>query len=303
MSTVEPDVSSRPSAIGIWLEASRPKTLWAAVAPVSIAAAMAKHAECFRWDAALLCLLGALSVQIGTNFVNDYCDFKKGADSDKRQGPKRACAAGWVTPKIMLIASAIAFGVTLAAGTALTAIAGWYLMVVTILGILSGIAYTAGPYPLGYNGLGDLFAFIFFGPVAVAATWYAQAGTLPTNVWIAGLAPGCLSVAMISVNNLRDADEDRGTGKHTLAVIFGKNFARFEYLAAMTLTAVVPIVLVMRTKAHAFALMAAAVWFPGVFATQILFKVEGPALNRILAATGMMMLLYTILFSVGWLVG
>ena len=123
---------------------------------------MAKSAGVFRWDASLLCLIGALSVQIGTNFVNDYCDFVNGADGENRQGPKRACAAGWVSPKTMLIASVIAFGVTLAAGVGLTAIAGWYLMVVTVLGILSGIAYTAGPFPLGYNGLGDLFAFIFF---------------------------------------------------------------------------------------------------------------------------------------------
>ena len=300
------NATATPPADGtvkIWFDAARPKTLSAAVAPVMMAAAMAHDAGVFAWPATLLCLLAAVSVQIGTNFVNDYCDFCKGADTADRHGPVRACAAGLVTPIAMRNASILAFAVTLAAGIGLTIIAGWPFLPITILGILCGAAYTAGPFPLGYNGLGDLFAFLFFGPVAVMATWYSQAGTLPTDLWLAGLAPGCYSVALIAVNNLRDADEDRTTGKRTLAVLLGKNFARFEYAACIIVAAVIPVILVLRTEGHVFAALAATLAIPGLVAARLLFQLKGKQLNRILAATGAMMLMHAIVFSCGWIVG
>jgi 1,4-dihydroxy-2-naphthoate octaprenyltransferase len=299
----EEEAEDPPGALQIWLDASRPKTLSAAVAPVLVGAAMAFEAGSFDWLASMLCLAAALSVQVGTNFINDYCDFQKGADTAARHGPQRACAAGLVAPATMLRASLMAFSVTLAAGGGLAWLAGWEFMAIAVLGVFCGAAYTAGPFPLGYNGLGDLFAFLFFGPVAVAATWYSQVGTLPVDVWVASLAPGCYSIALISVNNLRDADEDSGTGKRTLAVLFGKNFARIEYVIATLIACAAPIVLVIRTERHVFAALAAVMIIPGLAAMKLVFKAQGRQLNRVLAATGAMMLMHAVVFSIGWVIG
>lgn len=290
------------SRFGIWILAARPKTLWAAVSPVIIGTVMAYDRGRAWWPAAAAALFGAVMIQIGTNFANDYYDCKKGVDGDGRLGPLRATQAGLVSPAAMKRATFIAFSLACAVGIYLFLRAGWPVLVICALSVLSGILYTAGPYPLGYIGLGDLFVLVFFGPVAVGGTYYVQALDVDMVVVLAGLAPGLLSVAILTVNNLRDIDGDRAAGKKTLAVRFGRSFARREYLFSVVLASSVPILLHLRTGEHLysfFTLLVPAAALPAfrtVFATT-----DGPLLNNALAATGRLLLLYSILFSAGWL--
>jgi 1,4-dihydroxy-2-naphthoate octaprenyltransferase len=290
------------SPLKVWIAASRPKTLWAGITPVALACAFCASDRMFDPLPALACLIGAMSVQVGTNFVNDYCDFVKGTDNAERIGPLRVMAAGLVSRKAMLRAIVLTYGVTLLCGLYLWQVSNHWLMVITVLGIISGIAYTAGPFPLGYNGLGDLFAFVFFGPVAVMATYYVQAGDLTEVITIVGIAPGAFSVAMITVNNLRDVDGDKASGKRTLAVLLGRTFAKAEYIVAILVACAIPPITVVMSGGHHAALASLLLI---VFAIKpirsVLTCTDGPALNEALAATGKLMLIHTILYGGGWL--
>lgn len=291
------------AGITVWLAASRPKTLWAAGAPVVIAAAMAAEAQALHWPALIACFLGAVCIQIGTNFANDYFDFVKGTDTEERIGPTRATAAGLVSPRAMRNATIIAFALALIPGAYIIARGGWPFALIGVLSIASGVLYTGGPKPLGYIGLGDIFVFVFFGPVAVAGTYYLQAFSVTPHVWIASLAPGLLSVALLTVNNLRDADTDVKTGKRTLAVRFGKGFAKLEYFAAVLLAVfVVPLYLYSATgklTLAAVAMIATAIVTPAI---RVVFTYRDPAmLNGVLARTGLLLLVYSVLFAVAWL--
>ncbi|OHE82967.1 MAG: 1,4-dihydroxy-2-naphthoate octaprenyltransferase, partial [Verrucomicrobia bacterium RIFCSPLOWO2_12_FULL_64_8] len=206
----------------IWLSAARPRTLPAAIAPVIVGSAFAWRAGAFDGRAAGICLAFALLVQIGTNFANDYYDFLKGADSAKRVGPRRAVAAGLVEPAVMKRAMILTFGLAFVVGSSLIAWGGWWLVAIGLASIVSGVAYTGGPWPLGYLGLGDLFVFVFFGLVAVGATFYVQAGQVSNDVLHAAAAVGALVTNILLVNNYRDAETDAAAGKRTLVVRFGK---------------------------------------------------------------------------------
>ena len=201
------------SRVQIWIMAARPKTLWAAVAPVAMGIAMAADAGGMHIPAALAALFGAVMIQIGTNLANDYFDYRKGTDQPGRLGPTRVTQAGLVTPHAMRIAITVTFSLAVVAGAYLVWRGGWPIVAVGLLSILFGFLYTAGPYPLGYNGLGDIFVLIFFGPVAVGGTYYVQTLDINTAVLIAGLAPGLFSVAILTVNNLRDIGTDAEAGK------------------------------------------------------------------------------------------
>lgn len=290
-----------PPLFGIWFSAARPKTLWAGISPVIIGTAMAVDAGKFHLVSAIICLLVALSIQIGTNFANDYFDFVKGCDTGKRKGPTRATQAGLVTPLAMKTAFIGTMALNALLGLSLFHRAGWPIIVIAVLSIASGILYTGGPFPLGYNGLGDIFALIFFGPVALGGTYYVQALEVNSSVLVAGLAPGLFSVAMLTVNNLRDVDEDREAGKRTLAVIFGITFARFEYLTAIVFACIIPSILFIINRHNPYALISSVV---ALFAIPIIITVftrtDGPALNRVLASTGKLLLVYSIVFSAGW---
>jgi 1,4-dihydroxy-2-naphthoate octaprenyltransferase len=220
-------VSAEPSW-RVWLGAARPRTLPAAVAPVIVGSALAWRARAFDPAAAAICLAFALLVQIGANFANDYYDFVHGADTGKRVGPRRAVAAGLVAPAVMRRAMALTFGLAFAVGLALVAWGGWWLVALGVVSIASAVAYTGGPFPLGYHGLGDLFVFVFFGLVGVGATYYVQAGTVSLAALQAAVAVGLLIVNILVVNNYRDADTDRAAGKRTLVVRFGRRFARWQ---------------------------------------------------------------------------
>jgi 1,4-dihydroxy-2-naphthoate octaprenyltransferase len=291
-----------PSSLGIWILAARPKTLWAGVAPVLIGTAMAFETGRGAWLPALAALFGSIMIQIGTNFANDYFDFKNGADSHDRLGPLRVTQAGLVQPETMKRAVVLAFLLASAAGAYLVWCAGWPIAVIGVLSVACGILYTAGPYPLGYIGLGDLFVLIFFGPVAVGGTYYVQALDLNRMVLLSGVAPGLFSVAILTVNNLRDIDGDRIAGKKTLAVRFGKTFARMEYLLSVILASTTPVALYFLGKPHVYSLPAAAVLLVALPSIRKVFtSADGAELNHVLATTGKLLLLYSLSFSVGWL--
>ncbi len=236
-------MSIRPSAARIWLLASRPKTLPAALVPVVVGSAFAAHAGALHLGAAALCLVFALLVQIGTNFANDYFDYVQGADTEKRVGPARAVASGWVTPATMRVAMVGTFAAALVVGLGLIPFGGWGLLPLGLLCIACGVAYTGGPYPLGYHGLGDLFVFLFFGLVAVGATYWVQARQLSVDVLLAGAAVGGLAANILVANNYRDRETDAVAGKRTLVVRLGEGAGRLQYGAAVLLSAAVPVVL------------------------------------------------------------
>ncbi len=219
----------QPSRVRIWLMAARPRTLAAAFAPVLVGSALAWREGGFKWPAALGCLGFALLVQIGTNFANDYYDFVKGADTAERVGPRRAVASGLVAPAAMRRAMWLVFALAFGVGLTLLHYGGWPLLVVGVVSILCGLAYTGGPFPLGYHGLGDIFVFVFFGLVAVGATFFVQTGHWGANALIAGAAVGALATNILVANNYRDAETDAKAGKRTLVVRFGKPFAHVQF--------------------------------------------------------------------------
>ena len=285
----------------VWWLAARPKTLWAGIAPVLMGMALAHGDGVFHGPAAFCALIGAILIQIGTNYANDYFDFVKGTDTAERIGPLRATQAGLVSPAQMKQAAMLVFGLAFLAGLYLVYRGGWPILIVGLVSILCGVLYTGGPYPLGYLGLGDLFVLVFFGPVAVAGTYYVQAQTFDSLSAIAGLSPGFFSVAILTVNNLRDVEGDRRTGKRTLAVRFGVAFARCEYAVSIVVAAVlIPVYLCVVSGGHWAALLACIVVFPAIRSIRAVFTVSGPALNDTLASTGKLLLLFSVLFSVGW---
>lgn len=212
----------------IWLEAARPRTLPAAVVPVMVGTALAAAHGVAGWSAGI-CLVFALLVQVGTNYANDYYDFVQGADTAQRIGPRRAVAAGLVSAGRMRAAMLLVFGLAFAIGLLLVAERGWILLPVGVVSIGCGIAYTGGPWPLGYHGLGDLFVFLFFGLVAVGATFFVQAGYLGPAAVASGAAIGLLAANILVANNYRDVATDAVAGKKTLVVRFGRRFAIWQY--------------------------------------------------------------------------
>src|SRR5689334_5816026 len=224
-----PQPRERPMPdLKLWLAAARPRTLPAAVIPVAVGTACARAAGDVAWGPALAALGGSLAIQIGTNFANDVFDAERGADGPDRIGPVRAVSAGLISAAAMKRAMIAAFAVASLFGLYLTVTVGWPIVAIGIASILAGIAYTGGPYPLGYHGLGDVFVMAFFGFVAVCGTTYAQVGFVPCLAWFSAIPVGALATAIIVVNNLRDRPTDERAGKRTLAVRLGRNGALVE---------------------------------------------------------------------------
>ena len=223
--------------------AGRPKTLPAAVAPVIVGTALAIKMGAFVPWAALAALFSALMLQIGANYANDLFDFQKGADSQGRLGPTRVTTTGLLTPSQVTIGMWSSFGLAALAGLYLIYVGGWPILVLGFLSILAAIAYTAGPLPLGYHGLGDLAVFIFFGLIAVVGTYYVQAHHVTAVAFVVALPMGALITAILVVNNIRDADTDRKAGKRTLAVLLGRRGARVEFLLLILIAYATPLVL------------------------------------------------------------
>ncbi len=263
---------------------------------------MAYGDELHHWPSAFIALVCAVLIQIGTNFANDYFDYKKGADTAERQGPLRLTQAGLVTPQAMKRATALVFLMACIGALTLIMRGGWPIVLVGVFCILSGVLYTGGPYPYGYHGLGDLICLIFFGPVAVGGTYYVQALEIHPLVVVAGLGPGLLITAILTVNNLRDIEDDRKAGKRTLAVCFGKTFTRWEFAVLVVLGASIPVILYLSSGqriSSLLTLLVIPVAWPA-FKT-LLSRTDGPALNPTLAYTARLPLIYSALFTVGWL--
>jgi 1,4-dihydroxy-2-naphthoate octaprenyltransferase len=244
-------------------------------------------------------LLGAFAIQIGTNFANDVFDFERGADTEERLGPTRAVQAGWIRPRSMLRGMWVAFGVALLAGAYLISVAGWPIAVVGLASILSGIAYTGGPYPLGYHGLGDLFVILFFGFVAVLGTSYVQVLVLPTLAWAAAVPIGALAAAILVVNNVRDEETDRRAGKGTLVARLGRSFGLGEYWALLLLSYATPPALWVAGLAGPWVLLPLLTLPMAWGLGRRLHRERGRALNPVLVGTAKLVLLYGALFTVG----
>ena len=283
----------------IWVAAARPRTLPAAVAPVLVGSAIAARERSFALGPAALCLAFALLVQIGTNFANDYYDFLKGADTKDRVGPRRAVAAGLVTPNEMRWAMIGTLLLAFLIGLALLPYGGWPLLIVGVTSIICGVAYTGGPMPLGYVGLGDFFVFVFFGPVAVISTAYVQSGRVGPVAWLASLPVGLLAANILVVNNYRDVETDAVAGKMTLVVRWGRGYARWQFLTSLVLALVVPVLLASAGLGWALLLpLAIAPW--AWIQTRKLARAKSPAeLIALLGDTGKLLFLYSALLAAG----
>lgn len=293
----------RPRSIAAWVLATRPATLSAAFVPVAVGSGVAAAVGGFRLDAALAALLGAALLQIGTNFANDVFDYEKGADDERRLGPTRAVQAGLLPARHVRLGMGVAFGLATLAGAYLTAIAGWAVVVIGIASVLSGIAYTGGPFPLGYHGLGDLFVLIFFGFVAVCGTAFVQVGHVPALAWWASVPPGAVATAILVVNNVRDRPTDALVGKRTLAVRLGRRAGEIEYVALVLGAYLVPVLLAATRTTSAWVLLPVLTAPLAAKLVRDLLRGEGRALNPVLGGTAKLLLLHGALFALGLALG
>lgn len=288
----------RPGSIEAWLIAARPKTLSAGVVPVLVGTACAHAAGAIAIGPALAALAGALLIQIGTNFANDVFDFENGADTAERVGPVRAAQAGLLTPAQLRAGMIAAFGAAMAVGAYLVWVGGWPIVAIGLASIAAGVAYTGGPYPLGYHGLGDVFVMAFFGFVAVCGTAYAQVGHVPALAWWASVPVGALATAILVVNNVRDRDTDARAGKRTLAVRLGRRAGVAEYAVLVAAAYAVPVALAASGSAWLL-LPCATAPLALVLVRRLATTAPGPALNPLLGASARLLALHGALFAAG----
>ena len=279
--------------------AARPKTLPAAAAPVLVGIGVSIHIGAFQLGPALAALLGALFLQIAANYANDYYDFQKGVDTADRLGPVRVTQAGLFTPAQTLRGMWLFFGLAAMTGVYLAVVAGWPVILAGMLSIAIAILYTGGPFPLGYNGLGEFFVFIFFGLVAVCGTVYVQALRIPPIAIWAAAPMGLLADGILSMNNLRDLETDRATGKRTIAATFGMNAARAVYVLELGLALLVLPLMVLFHVSSAWVLLGWLALIPAVGLIRIAYTERGPVLNQALAGTGQMELIFGVAFAIG----
>jgi 1,4-dihydroxy-2-naphthoate polyprenyltransferase len=290
------------SPLHIWLMAARPRTLPAAVAPVLVGTALAATEGTFRWLTFVAAMLGAVFIQIGTNLSNDYSDARRGADTEDRLGPVRVTAGGLVPPRQVLVATYVAFGLAVLAGVYLIVTAGWELLLVGAASILAGVLYTGGPRPYGYEGLGEVFVFLFFGVVAVTGSYFAQTEQLTWEAFVLAVPVGLLAAAILVVNNVRDLETDRRAGKRTLAVRLGRTRARGLYAAMVYgafVCALLPWLLGSDELSAWLALAVLALPLAVPVVRIVRSRTDGPSLNGALARTGMLQLVFCALLSAG----
>jgi 1,4-dihydroxy-2-naphthoate octaprenyltransferase len=294
--------SATPSGVRIWLMAARIRTLPAAIAPVLVGTALAGWQHIFHPLRFVAALIGAIFIQVGTNLSNDYSDARRGADAEDRLGPVRVTAGGLVPPRQVLIATYVSFGVAVLAGAYLVVVAGWQLLLVGAASILAGVLYTGGPKPYGYEGLGELFVFLFFGIVAVAGSYFVQVKHLDWKAFALAVPVGLLASAILVVNNFRDSDSDRRAGKRTLAVRLGRQRTRTMFAVIVYLAFLLAPVTWVFGPMKPWVLLP---WLTLPLAAQIVREVrnrtDGPSLNQALAQTGMLQLAFCTLLSAGLL--
>jgi 1,4-dihydroxy-2-naphthoate polyprenyltransferase len=282
-----------------WVLASRPKTLLASAVPVIIGSSIAVFDNEFKPIAAFFALICSALIQIGTNFVNDLYDFLHGTDKKDRVGPTRVLAAGLVTPNEMKIAITIIFGLSFLLGLYLVYVGGWIILLIGILSIMAGIAYTAGPLPLAYNGLGDIFVFIFFGFVGTVGTYYVQALQLTPLVFWVSVPVGALITNVLVVNNYRDIDEDKLNGKHTLAVKWGEKFTRLQYVVFTVISYAILLVVYFTYKQELIIFLPVLSLPLAIKLIKMIYTLEGKELNKTLELTAKLSAIYGILFALG----
>jgi 1,4-dihydroxy-2-naphthoate polyprenyltransferase len=290
------------SGFRIWLMAARPRTLPAAIAPVLVGTALAGFAHVFHPLRFVAALLGALFIQVGTNLSNDYSDARRGADADDRLGPVRVTAGGLVPPRQVLIATYVSFGLAVLFGAYLIAVAGWELLLVGAASILAGVAYTGGPRPYGYEGLGEVFVFLFFGVVAVVGSFFVQVKALHWEAFALAVPVGLLAAGILVVNNVRDIDSDRRAGKRTLAVKLGRERTRALYATVVYVAYLLAPVTWLFGPTTAWVMLP---WLTLPLATAVVrivrTRTDGPSLNGALAQSGMLQLAFCMLLSAGLL--
>ena len=295
--------SAEPGSFRAWVMATRPPTLLAAVVPVAVGTAVAMAERSLKIGPALAALAGALLLQIGANFANDVFDFEKGADTAERLGPVRAVQAGLLSPGSVRRGMLVVFGLALLVGAYLTSVAGPAIVVIGLASIAAAVAYTGGPYPLGYHGLGELFVMLFFGFVAVAGTAFVQVGSIPELAWWAAVPVGSLATAILVVNNLRDISTDRPAGKRTLAVRFGERGAVTEYALCVACAYAVPLVLWMNGTVGTPVLLPFVTFPVALRLVSAVARERGRALNPLLARTARLLFVQGVLFAVGIALG
>jgi 1,4-dihydroxy-2-naphthoate octaprenyltransferase len=300
MTTAAP--ATTPSGARIWLMAARIRTLPASVAPVLVGTALAGFLHVFHPLRFFAALVGAMFIQVGTNLSNDYSDARRGADAEDRLGPVRITAGGLVPPRRVLLATYISFGVAVLAGIYLIAVAGWQLLLVGAASILAGVLYTGGPRPYGYEGLGELFVFLFFGVVAVAGSFFVQVKHLDWEAFALAVPVGLLAASILVVNNLRDIETDRRAGKRTLAVRLGRSRTRSLFAAMVYVS------YLLAPVTWLFGPLTAWVMLPWLtlpiaagIARQVRNRMDGASLNQALAQAGMLQLAFCTLLSAGLL--
>ena len=288
-----------PGSGRAWVLAARPATLTAAFAPVAVGTACALRVGGFRWDAALAALFGAFLIQIATNFANDLFDFEKGADNEERLGPTRAAQAGLLTVAQLRTGIVVTLLLALGVGVYLTSVAGPWVVAIGLSSILAGLAYTGGPFPLAYNGLGDVFVMAFFGFVAVCGTAFVQAEYVPDIAWVAAVPMGALATAILVVNNVRDFEGDKRAQKRTLVVRFGRDSGVREYIVLLIASYWTPVALwlVGWTTVWVCLPLVTVPW--GVRLARSVASDRGVVLNQTLAGTAKLLSVFGVLFAIG----
>jgi len=285
-----------------WLIGIRPASLSASIGRVLVGTATANRLQVQRPAAFVAALLAAMLIQIGTNFANDAFDFQSGADTPDRLGPRRLVLSGAVSPRGALIGACVVFGLAAVLGIYLISVGGWPILVIGVLSIASGLLYTGGPWPLGYHGLGDLFTFIFFGPVAVIGSAYLQTLDVRPAAVLASIPVGLLVTAILIVNNLRDIDTDRAVGKMTLAVRMGARATRVYYAAFVLGAYLFPPIILLTLNRSPFVCLPWLTLPTAFSAVRTVATSEGPALNLMLRRTGRLNLAFGLLLALGlWL--
>ena len=295
-------IQEKLSPFQIWWLAIRPKTLPAAASGVVMGSALAWHDGSFQLLPALAALCVALLLQIGSNVANDVYDFERGADTHERHGPLRVTQAGLLTSEQVKRGMWVIFGLAAFLGLYLAYLRGWVVIIIGLAAIISAIAYTGGPFPLGYYGLGDLFVFVFFGLAAVAGTYFVQVGLVSAAAWWMAIPIGLIITAILAVNNLRDLENDRKAGKHTLAVILGSQGVRLEYVLCLAVNYLILPILVFMKIVPAFTLLACLSLPIALKSMRIVSTQQGGPLNAALAGTGQTALAYSVLFWLGLII-
>jgi 1,4-dihydroxy-2-naphthoate polyprenyltransferase len=290
-----------PGSLKAWILAARPKTLTAALSPVFVGTALAMRRDHFELGAGTLALLGAICLQIASNFANDVFDYEKGADTAERLGPRRAVQSGWLSPRQMRIGLAVVVGLGLLVGSALAWLKGGVIIALGLGSLVAALGYTGGPYPLGYNGLGDLFVLLFFGLVAVLGTEFVHGAPITLISVLYAVALGGLATNLLVVNNVRDQSTDVRAGKRTLAVRFGRRFAEFEFLGFTAVAYGVPILSVALGFLRAPALLPLLSLPLAIRNVLSLRRLEGRELNSLLGRVAGLLFVYAVLASVGLL--